>query len=145
MLKKALIDTDILIEVLRGRHPQIVANARQYRLHFPAYTISVVSVVEFLRGLVRKGAREAITDWRNITTNQSVETLSLDVPVAELAGEILGKLDQAGKPIGFADPLIAATALHHELVLVTGNISHYQRIVDLGYSLELSNWREVGA
>lgn len=30
--------------------------------------------------------------------------------------------------IGHADPMIAAIALRHGLTLVTGNLSHYQRI-----------------
>ena len=50
-------------------------------------------------------------------------------------------LERTGQPIGFADAMIAATALQHNLTLVTGNISHYQRIQGLGYSLKLDNWR----
>jgi len=41
------------------------------------------------------------------------------------------------------DPLIAATALHHQLVLVSANVAHYQRVVQVGYSLRLENWREA--
>ncbi|MCS6919044.1 MAG: PIN domain-containing protein [Fimbriimonadales bacterium] len=143
MLKKSLIDTDIWIEILRGRNPQIVANALRYRTQFPSYTLSVVSLVEFLRGLTRRGAQDAIAHWRNVATQHTVETLIIDDSIAELAGEILGKLDAAGTPIGFADPLIAATTIHHELALVSGNTNHYQRISELGYNLELVNWREV--
>jgi len=40
-----------------------------------------------------------------------------------------------------ANPLIAATALHHNLVLVTGNTAHYQRLQALGYDLRLDDWR----
>jgi tRNA(fMet)-specific endonuclease VapC len=40
-----------------------------------------------------------------------------------------------------ADPIIAAIALEHNLELVTGNAAHFQRIVLLGYSLTLVNWR----
>ncbi len=37
--------------------------------------------------------------------------------------------------------MIAAIALTHNLELVTGNTTHYQRIQQLGYPLTLSNWR----
>jgi len=37
--------------------------------------------------------------------------------------------------------MIAAIALRHGLVLVTGNTDHYQRIQALGYPLKLDNWR----
>jgi predicted nucleic acid-binding protein len=35
----------------------------------------------------------------------------------------------------------AAIALHKDLTLVTGNLTHYQRIQALGYSSKLDNWR----
>jgi len=34
-----------------------------------------------------------------------------------------------------------ATALHHNLVLVTGNTALYQRLQALGYDLRLDDWR----
>jgi tRNA(fMet)-specific endonuclease VapC len=64
-----------------------------------------------------------------------------DLTGAELAGRICGDLERTGQPIGLADAMIAAPALQHNLTLVTGNISHYQRIQGLGYSLKLDNWR----
>ena len=65
----------------------------------------------------------------------------LDLRSAELAGRIYADLERAGQPIGRADPMIAAIALRHDLTLVTGNLSHYERIQKLGYNLELDNWR----
>ena len=60
---------------------------------------------------------------------------------AELAGRIAGELERIGQPIGTADPMIAAIALHHGLELVTGNTAHFQRIQQIGYPLTLANWR----
>ncbi len=37
--------------------------------------------------------------------------------------------------------MIAAIAIQHNLVVVTGNTAHYERIQKLGYSLKLDNWR----
>ena len=42
-----------------------------------------------------------------------------------------GQLRQAGTLIGDADTLIAVTALHHDLTLVTGNVRHFNRIPNL--------------
>jgi predicted nucleic acid-binding protein len=50
----------------------------------------------------------------------------------------------AGTPIGRWDPLIAATALHYRLVLVSANVRHYARVVEVGYPLCIVNWREEG-
>lgn len=70
------------------------------------------------------------------------ELLTLDLKSSEIAGRIYADLEKAGQPIGYADPMIAAIAIHHDLVLVTGNVSHYQRIKYLGYDLKISNWYE---
>jgi tRNA(fMet)-specific endonuclease VapC len=68
--------------------------------------------------------------------------LAFDQPSAELAGRIAGDLERIGRPIGLADTMIAAIALHHGLELATDNTSHFQRVQQLGYPLTLVNWRQ---
>ena len=53
------------------------------------------------------------------------------------AAEIYGKLYRQGQLITDADILIAATALVHNLTLVTENVAHFQRIIEL----RLESWR----
>lgn len=65
--------------------------------------------------------------------------LTLDLPSAEVAGRIYADLERTGQPIGLADTMIAAIALQKNLTLVTGNLSHYQRLQSLGYALKLDN------
>ncbi|WP_226889559.1 hypothetical protein [Nostoc sp. MG11] len=67
--------------------------------------------------------------------------LTLQLSDAELAGRIYADLERTGQPIGLADAMIAAIAIQQDLTLVSGNLSHYQRIKVLGYSLKLDNWR----
>jgi len=69
------------------------------------------------------------------------EILTLNVKTAELAGRIYADLERTGQPIGRADPVIAAIALEHHLILSTGNVSHYQYIQNLGYALKVENWK----
>jgi len=71
----------------------------------------------------------------------SEEVLWFDQPTAELAGRIRGELDRTGQTVGMADPMIAAVAIRNGLELETGNISHYQRIQQLGDPLTLVNWK----
>jgi tRNA(fMet)-specific endonuclease VapC len=37
---------------------------------------------------------------------------------------------------------ITAIAIENNLILVTGNTKHYQKIQSLGYPLQLDNWRD---
>jgi predicted nucleic acid-binding protein len=69
------------------------------------------------------------------------EVITLQLSDAELAGRIYADLERTGQPIGLADAIIAAIAVQQDLTLVSGNLSHYQRIQSLGYSLKLDNWR----
>lgn len=46
-----------------------------------------------------------------------------------------------GTPLAVADVLIGTTAIVQDLVLVTGNTKHYERLGPFGIMLE--NWRVV--
>lgn len=138
-MNKALLDTDTLSEIGKGIHPTVVANATTYRRAFGHYTLSAISVMEIVRGHQRANNPSRLNAFLASIANQ--EVVEFDQPAAELAGRIVGDLERSGLPIGIADPMIAAIALHHGLELVTGNAAHFQRIQQLGYPLALANWR----
>jgi len=138
-LNKALLDTDILSESLKGIDPYVISRATAYLIEFRCYTLSIITVIEVIKGWHKKRRDEQIQ--RFLTQLGVAEVLTLDVSTAEIAGRISADLERIGQPIGLADATIAATALRHSLVLVTGNQSHYQRIQALGYDLMLDNWR----
>jgi tRNA(fMet)-specific endonuclease VapC len=69
------------------------------------------------------------------------EVLPFEQAAAELAGRIIGDLERTRRPIGCADPMIAALAFERGLDMVTGNTSHFQNIQQLGYPLILVDWR----
>jgi tRNA(fMet)-specific endonuclease VapC len=136
---KALLDTDILSEILKGVDRTVAARAAAYRAVWGRYTVSTITVVEVVKGLHKVGRDDAIQ--RFLTGLSSVEILTLDLQSAELAGRIYADLERTGQTIGRADPMIAAIALKNQLTLVSGNLSHYRRIKVLGYGLQLENWR----
>jgi tRNA(fMet)-specific endonuclease VapC len=136
---KALLDTDILSELLKRRDEQVAARATAYRLHHASYTLSSVTVMEVVRGYHAALKREQLAEFRKRL--KRAEVLPFTRSTAELAGQIDTDLERVGLTIGRADPMIAATAIENGLVLVTGNVKHFERIQALGYSLRLDNWR----
>jgi tRNA(fMet)-specific endonuclease VapC len=96
-------------------------------------------VTEVIRGFQRNLSHRKRQDF--LSAIASEEVLTFDQPAAELAGRIAGELERVGRPIGLADPMIAAIALNRGLELVTGNTAHFQHIQQLGYPLTLVNWR----
>ncbi|MGO9600011.1 MAG: type II toxin-antitoxin system VapC family toxin [Isosphaeraceae bacterium] len=138
-MNKALLDTDIYSEVLRAVNATVTANARTYCQAYGRLTLSVITVMEMVKGLQKVQRPQKIAAL--LTHVGSEEVLEFGQPAAEMAGRIWGDLERAGQPIGLADPMIAAIALMHGLELVTGNTAHYQRIQQLGYPLTLVDWR----
>jgi tRNA(fMet)-specific endonuclease VapC len=137
---KALLDTDILSEILKGINPIVVRNSTAYRQAFGYYSLSSITVMEVISGLQRNQSSRRIQKFLDDIIAE--EVLSFLQSDGKLAGEIDGDLERVGRPIGRCDPMIAAIAISNGLELVTGNIAHYQRIQQLGYPLTLVNWRQ---
>jgi len=138
-LNKAILDTDILSEIIKGVDQTVAANARTYRRAFGHYTIAAVTVTEIVSGYQRKQATRQLQAFLAILP--AAEVLPFDALEAELAGRIAGELERTGRSIGLADTMIAAVAIEQGLELVTGNTTHFQRIQQIGYPLTLVNWR----
>ena len=58
----------------------------------------------------------------------AVSLLPYDAAVARAYGELHAELAAANALLADADLQIAATALHHGLTLVTGNVRHFARV-----------------
>jgi predicted nucleic acid-binding protein len=138
-LNEALLDTDIYSEILKAVDQTVTRNAVAYRQAQGLLTLSTVTVMEVVRGFQKNQSQRKLQNF--LSAIASEEVLTFDQPAAELAGRIAGELERVGRPIGVADPMIAAIALNHGLEVVTGNTTHFQRIQQLGYPLTLVNWR----
>jgi predicted nucleic acid-binding protein len=79
------------------------------------------------------GSADASRHLRNIETRvlPAVTVLPYDVEVARVYGALRAQLEAAGGVLADADLQIAATAVHHDLELVTGNLRHFRRITGL--------------
>ncbi|OBQ21669.1 PIN domain-containing protein [Anabaena sp. AL93] len=140
MKNKTLIDTDILSEIRKGKNIQVIAKAIAYKTIFKHYTISVITVSEVIKGWRKLNRNDRIQEF--LIDLPQMEILSLEQKSAELSGLIYADLEKTGQTIGLADVLIAAIAIENNLILVTGNTKHYQKIQSLGYPLQLDNWRD---
>jgi tRNA(fMet)-specific endonuclease VapC len=129
----SLLDTDILSALMRGE-PTVVARATAYLAQYHRFTISVITRYEILRGLKAKGAVQQISRFDQFCARN--EILPMTEPIFVQAADIYADLYKRGQIVGDADILIAATALVHQLVVVTNNEAHFRRIS----SLNVENW-----
>jgi predicted nucleic acid-binding protein len=113
-----LIDTDVLIDFLRG-----LENAKGFIASLPKQVyVSAITVAELHVGVRNGKERTALTEFLD-----TLETIVLD---AELAAEggLLRRDYGKSHGVGLNDALIAATALKNRLQLVTLNDKHYPMV-----------------
>lgn len=117
-----LVDTDVLIWHLRGL-PQATRRLDQ----LPNLTISAITWLELLQGLRSKAEMAAVQKSFEMRRTQR---LPLTPAITERATALMEALSLSdGLQLG--DALIAATALEHNLTLLTGNIKHFVPIESL--------------
>jgi predicted nucleic acid-binding protein len=139
-MSRALLDTDILSEVLKQRDQNVARAAADYLAQHGEFTVSVVSVMEIAYGLHR-GARVRHFEEFEATLRSTCNVLPFDMAAALLAGQIQAALQKAGTPIDAPDVMIAATAIAARLPVVTGNTPHFEAVANAGYPVALQNWR----
>lgn len=93
--------------------------------------ISVISLAEIRFGVERLPAglrRQRLEAWLSSTLPARFERriLNVDGAVADLWGKVVARRNAIGRPIGFLDALIAATAEVHQLALVTRNVADFE-------------------
>jgi tRNA(fMet)-specific endonuclease VapC len=94
-VNKALLDTDTLSEIGKGKHPGVAANAKTYRRAFGYYSFSTVTVLEIVRGYQKAQQLQRLNAF--VASITSEEVFPLDLSAAELAGRITGDLDRIGQ------------------------------------------------
>ena len=134
-MAQALLDTDALSEVIKGRDGLVAQRAQKYLRTHKRFTFSIITRYEILRGLKAKMALQQIAVFEDRCRESRV--LPLTDTVVVQAAEIYAELHRRGRLISDADILIAATALTHDLTLVTENTGHFDRIT----GLRLESWR----
>lgn len=130
---KALLDTDILSAIMR-RDAMALVHARAYLAVHSSFTLSIITRYEIMRGLQAKRATRQIEAFNHFCAANQVLPLTDEIIVR--AAAIYGDLHRRGALIGDADILIAASALEHDLTVVTNNESHFRRIP----GLTVENW-----
>jgi predicted nucleic acid-binding protein len=117
-LKTVLLDTDILIEVLRQRDEAILEEWRRLGRNAELVLYTPVTMAELWHGL-RQGEEAAVS--------KVLETLicvPLDAEIGRRAGDYLRRFHRS-HGLALGDALIAATAAVHGCALWTRNRKHY--------------------
>jgi predicted nucleic acid-binding protein len=125
-----LFDTDAISELLRPRPLQPYVEWLKTIPRDAQFT-SAITVGELFKGAYRSAAKERHLINIEERVLPAVTILPFDLATARVFGMIRAELEKAGNILPDADLQIAATAIYHDLELVTGNLRHFQRIPNL--------------
>lgn len=112
-----LLDSNVLIQHLRGHAPttdllgRLALNGQ--------LGVAAISRTEVLAGM-RTHEEGATLHFLN-----ALACYPLDLAVADCAGALIREYRRTGTTLDVPDAVIAATALHHDLVLLTYNPRHF--------------------
>ena len=123
-----LLDTNVCIEMIRGKPDRILSRLRRYR---PGDVgISSITLVELWHGVAKSRSPEG--------NGVALEELLLPLEVIDFGeaaalayGAVRASLEKAGTPIGAMDTLIAAHAVSLGATLVTNNTREFRRVKPL--------------
>ena len=130
-----LLDTNILSELIKKRpNPNLLSQLSSRPVH-TLYT-SMICLMELRYGSALRDDFDRF--WAKIVENviSQIQVIPLGPKEGLIAGDLLARLRKKGQTIGLEDILISATAISHDLVLVSGNTRHFSKIEEL----VMENW-----
>jgi len=121
-----LLDTNVVLETIRRRQEKMVI-AWLAQIPAEALFVSVLTLGEIRKGvekLTDGKRREKLRTWleHDLPAWFEGRVLPVDLAVADRWGRLLAEV---GRPVPSIDSLLAATALHFELRLVTRNTGDF--------------------
>ena len=121
-----LLDTNILSELVRPKPAKTVLTWFD-NIPSEALYISVLTLGEIRKDIEQMAdgvSREKLRRWleHDLVTWFDKRALPINVAVADSWGRLVA---QVGRPVPSIDSLLAATALHYELRLVTRNVKNF--------------------
>lgn len=134
-MKRCTLDTNIITAFLKN-DLSVIEKVTDYLEFFDRLTINVISYYEILRGLKDLGNEEKLMRFEEFIHEN--ELVFIKKETIEKAAEIYAYLKKDGNLIEDADILMASIAIVEDLVLITNNIRHFNRVKNLS----IENWLE---
>ncbi len=135
-----LLDTNIVSEPMRltsNSHVSCLLDIRKKQC-----TISTITLYELLYGIYKMPNGKRKKDYRDYLNGYILRNYSMlpyDHHVATIHASVDALLTNIGKKPPFRDSMIAATALAHDLTLVTRNVKDFSSIAEIA-PLKIENW-----
>ena len=124
-----LLDTNCISELVRAKPEPRVTEWMRAADESLLY-LSVLTLGEIRRGaaiLPQSNRRTFLESWLEVDLQArfSARILAIDDAVADRWGWLTAEASRGGRPLAAIDGLLAATALHHNLTIVSRNVDDF--------------------
>lgn len=118
-----LVDTNVFSEKLKPRpNEKVVAWLAENESELFVSTLTIAEIRRGIERLPDGKRRDQFQQWlTNLSQTMAGSILSFNRAVAHTWGQMQGQLDNKGIKLSPFDGIIAATAIRHELTVVTRN------------------------
>ncbi|MBI2336795.1 MAG: type II toxin-antitoxin system VapC family toxin [Deltaproteobacteria bacterium] len=128
-----LIDTDICIYILNENNPKLKTRFQEKTQS--RFCVSSITEAELYYGALHSAKPKSNLEKIELFLSP-LEKIYFDSMAAKHFAYLKEHLVKIGKPIGAPDMFIAASALAHDLTLISNNEKHFQNIP----KLKFENW-----
>ena len=130
MGERFLLDTCVVSEQARAK-PRAAVQAWMDLHPADALYLSVLSVAEIRQGIVQLRDEDRARQYARWLDGHVMPAfgdrlLGVDVAICERWGDMRGKALRAGRPMTMVESLLAATALVHDMAVVTRNVTDFE-------------------
>ena len=130
-----LFDTDIITNIVKPR-PSLNLLQRLEKISKNQQYVSTITIAEIVYGAEKSQRPNFHLNKLETILLPAVNIISFDAKAAYVCGRIRAELEKRGTPLDLADLEIAAIAIAKNLILVTNNVRHFERVPLLRYE----NW-----
>ncbi|MGH3275162.1 MAG: type II toxin-antitoxin system VapC family toxin [Streptosporangiaceae bacterium] len=129
-----LLDTNVVVALLRDKPEHVRARYRQEQSSGNALAVSSVVLFELWYGVEKSTPGRENTERLRVFLSGDLDLLAFDDEDAQSAGRVRAALEKSGTTIGAYDLLIAGQALRRGLTVVTANTSEFSRVPGLSWA-----------
>jgi predicted nucleic acid-binding protein len=128
-----LVDTNVLSEFNRRGDPNPLVKQWLEAADTASLYVSVLTLAEIRFGvelLPASNRRRQLEEWldRDLPAWFGDRILPVDRAIADRWGVLRAQAQMKGRPLAVVDGLLAATALHHGLAVVSRNVSDFSEV-----------------
>ena len=125
-----LFDTDAISQVIK-RSPSIPLIRKLASTDIEKQFTTTITVGELVCGAFKSNRPEFFIEKLEKLVWPNIHILPFDEGSAKVCGKLRADMERKGTPLTEPDLRIASIAMHHGLIVITGNTKHFAKVPGL--------------